>query len=288
MAQLFSPEAVLSDYDLTMGPDGSMTVEQPVVDVAREYIEGGGKFTVITGRRLGSAKPILKCIGVELAFAEGGALPVIRQESGDYARVEITPNEIYDNKLQDSHLSDLKLAASTLVDGLYTGDVTEKVFSSEMPFLQVPVRGLGCWSARNIRGEELAMQVAESLREKVDGITVNMLIAHGHKNASAEQRLHNIQVVNKRANKRNAAKLFLALESVNPRKAAAIGDGANDIDMMKAVGLPVAVANAVPSLKRYVQLKAGIILPGESSEGFVSWMQDVNKSIQMTTRLEAA
>lgn len=67
-------------------------------------------------------------------------------------------------------------------------------------------------------------------------------------------------VVNEGVDKGSAVLKVLSLLGADPAEAAAVGDAPNDIEMLKAVGFPVAVGNAcdeVKELARFVARKPG-------------------------------
>lgn len=68
-----------------------------------------------------------------------------------------------------------------------------------------------------------------------------------------------------------AAGLLAALRAlgVPPDRCAAVGDGENDVAMLRAVGLRLAVGNAVPELKA----EAHLVLDGYGGDAVASWIE---------------
>lgn len=69
-----------------------------------------------------------------------------------------------------------------------------------------------------------------------------------------------------------AVGLLAALRAlgIDPRQAAAAGDGENDVPLLRAVGLGLAVENAVPELKQ----EADEVLPLPGGDGIAHWVSE--------------
>ncbi|EOD19504.1 hypothetical protein EMIHUDRAFT_59172, partial [Emiliania huxleyi CCMP1516] len=61
-----------------------------------------------------------------------------------------------------------------------------------------------------------------------------------------------LEVLPARTSKAEGLRRLLEHLQINPRRVMAVGDGENDIEMMRMVGLPVAMGNAMEPLKRHV------------------------------------
>mmetsp|Transcript_23638 Transcript_23638/g.74412 ORF Transcript_23638/g.74412 Transcript_23638/m.74412 type:complete len:367 (-) Transcript_23638:182-1282(-) len=61
-----------------------------------------------------------------------------------------------------------------------------------------------------------------------------------------------LEVLPERTSKAEGLRRLLEHLQINPRRVMAVGDGENDIEMMRMVGLPVAMGNAMQPLKRHV------------------------------------
>ena len=61
-----------------------------------------------------------------------------------------------------------------------------------------------------------------------------------------------LEVLPARTSKAEGLRRLLEHLQINPRRVMAVGDGENDIEMMRMVGLPVAMGNAMQPLKRHV------------------------------------
>ena len=74
---------------------------------------------------------------------------------------------------------------------------------------------------------------------------------------------NNTEVVSRGMGKGVALRWLAARLGVDPQQCMAFGDNTNDLDMLRAVGWPVAVGNAVPQLKAV----ARIIAPPDAEDG---------------------
>ena len=101
---------------------------------------------------------------------------------------------------------------------------------------------------------EEAKRVLEE--EKVDGVK---LIDSGFA----------YHIVDAEVSKGNALKYVASKLGIDVKSFAAIGDSENDLDLLKAAGLGIAVGNADLRLKR----EADIVVPGENGEGVVQALE---------------
>lgn len=79
-----------------------------------------------------------------------------------------------------------------------------------------------------------------------------------------------IMVMDRRATKLNGLKLLAGRYGVELRDIAAFGDDLNDVDMLRACGAGVAVANALPQVK----LAAGEVCGSNEEDGVARWIRE--------------
>jgi len=76
-------------------------------------------------------------------------------------------------------------------------------------------------------------------------------------------------IVDAEVSKGNALKFVASKLGIDVKSFAAIGDSENDLDLLKAAGLGIAVGNADLRLKK----EADIVVPGENGEGVVQALE---------------
>ncbi|MBL3715868.1 Cof-type HAD-IIB family hydrolase [Lactococcus garvieae] len=69
--------------------------------------------------------------------------------------------------------------------------------------------------------------------------------------------VYTLEITSSQKTKADAAQSILKEKNLNFEEAAAIGDGHNDIPLLKVAGLPIAVDNAHADVKRYVKMVVG-------------------------------
>lgn len=77
-----------------------------------------------------------------------------------------------------------------------------------------------------------------------------------------------VTIVHKNANKEHAVKIASDFFNIPLSKMIAFGDDINDINMLKAVGISVAMGNAIPSLKKI----ANYVTETNDNNGIATWI----------------
>lgn len=87
-----------------------------------------------------------------------------------------------------------------------------------------------------------------------------------------KQNLWNIDITDKKANKRNAVLKLRQILNIKKEESIGVGDGFNDIPFIKETGFKVAMGNAVPELKEI----ADYIAPSVTVDGLVEVVRKIN------------
>lgn len=273
-----------SDIDKTLIADGAQTVPDSIGQAVVSLHEKSIPFVPITGRRRASALPVLPYLAHGFAVIEGGAIILERGKDGDFRDYIVQDGAGgYDNRLLPEWMHDLKkIADETLGVSLNEFQVeTAGVYGGTDPFIHKPWTnqqgvGVGCWSARNVRGESKASELKERiLSEIVDSegaqvLKVERLIAHG--SGAGEDGLFNVQVVNLKAEKSSAVRCVTEVAEIALPQVVALGDGHNDLPMLKMVGYPVGVDNRDGTNQRVAQevpLLPNAVMLGPQADGHV-------------------
>ncbi len=241
---------IVSDFDGTL-IDDNQKIPIEVSVAIEEYVACGGIFAVCTGRMLRSILPQVRSLnlkglviayqGTVIAEIESGkiikfggidykgiaeickTLEELNEPINVYADDVLYTNIPKDNKYLQLYESIVNVQAE-YVSGLISEFVTDKkLFCQKVAVLVMPERR-----------EELYGVLCERLGEKYD-VTCS---------ASSL-----IEISPLSDNKGEALKFLAAQYSVPLEKCVAIGDNLNDLSMIKAAGIGVAVGNATKALK---------------------------------------
>ncbi len=96
-----------------------------------------------------------------------------------------------------------------------------------------------------------------------------LLEKYGIQNLDVRYSGYAIHIIPRTVNKGTAVKLYSEISGINPESMAAIGDSDTDIELLKSVGISVAVANATEQLKNI----AKIILSRPSGSGVAEFFR---------------
>lgn len=240
---------IVSDFDGTL-IDGKHRVLPEVREKISDYIACGGIFAVCTGRMLRSILPQVRSLGLKgLVVAYQGTV-IADIESGEFLKrggistqdcvricktlegLECTFNVYADENLYTNIPKDneyLKLYEKiTGVEGIYVDKLSE--FVKE--------KGLFC--------QKVACLVMPKKREQLYNTLARLLASEFDVTCSADCLVE----VSPFSDDKGGALKFLAEHYKIPLgKTVAVGDNLNDLSMIKAAGMGVAVGNAVPELK---------------------------------------
>lgn len=81
---------------------------------------------------------------------------------------------------------------------------------------------------------------------------------------------HWLEVMHKGVSKGAALRKIIENENLSPGECAAFGDGENDLDMLEACGIRIAVANAMPELKK----TANVFIGPNTEDAPACWIDD--------------
>ena len=111
--------------------------------------------------------------------------------------------------------------------------------------------------------EETARQIHKEL-STIDGIASILVV-------SQKKGLKDIHVVNSQATKENAIHHLLNILGVKKEDTIGVGDGHNDLHLFNAVGMKVAMGNAVPELKAAADRVIGSV----EDDGLVEFLEEL-------------
>lgn len=239
---------IASDLDDTLlDRDGRISRENR--EVVQEAVARGVIFTLVTGRMFHSAAPFAHELGLDEQqpiICYNGALiqrlsgevlyerylsPELAQTVAEHGRERgWTVNVYYNDELYVAEInSDVeRYAAGVQVGVTAVGDLVEFIKDGGKRLAKILIPG---------RPEDSRDRIAE-LRQLV-GSQVEI--------ASSKQQY--IEITSANTTKGRALKWLAEFFGISPAEVLAIGDGNNDVSMLQAAGIAVAVGNASPAAK---------------------------------------
>lgn len=241
---------IVSDFDGTL-LNSKNEITQCVKNAINEYVDCGGIFAVCTGRMLKSILPRVKDLGLKgLVVAYQGSViadiqsgRIIRKNSISSENVAAVCGYAERFGFTCNTYSEEILYSSTLPsDGLET---YEKVTGVKAVNVNIPMsefiiqKNLAChkitFLVDPIKREYLYGLLKKEFDEKFD-VTCSAAIL--------------VEISPKGDNKGVALKFIADYYNIDMDSTVAIGDNLNDLPMIKAASVGVAVGNAVEELKR--------------------------------------
>lgn len=241
---------IISDFDKTLTCDDN-TVPESVKNAILRYVAAGGIFAVCTGRMLRSVLPRVREIGLKglvvayqgtvIADIESGEMLKFGGFSTDEAR-EVCLALEEQNSTFNIYAGD-RLFTNIPKDNKYL-KTYEKITGVDAEYSEIPLSdlvvnlGLYCQKAACLvfpdEREALFSALTKKLGKKYD-VTCSADVL--------------VEVSPKSDNKGEALKFLARKYNIPISETVAIGDNLNDLSMIKAASVGVAVGNAAPELK---------------------------------------
>ena len=262
---------IISDFDGTLLTT-SHEVPQRVKNAISEYVAAGGVFAVCTGRMLASILPQVRALGLKGLVAAYQGTVIADIESGqiikdggfaveDCVRICNTleergyPINAYADNIMYTDLpeDDKLLNAYEKITGVRARFVRGQKMSGF-----VKERGLYCQKIVSVVSPDRKLPLYEYLVQKLGAefeVTYSASVL--------------VEVSPKGDDKGQALKYLAAHYGIEVADTVAIGDNLNDLPMIKAAGVGVAVQNAVPEFKQF----ADVVCPSCDDGGVAEIIQ---------------
>lgn len=246
---------IVSDFDGTLLSSGQ-TISDEVRSTISEYVACGGIFAVCTGRMLTSILPRVRELGLKgLVVAYQGTV-IAEIESGKILKNDYINHE--DVAEICDYIESLKQHVNTYSEEILYSDIGSR-FPDEDIYLKRYEKITGVHAERIdspmsefVKKRKLDCQKITSLvaPNEREGLYLKLLDKFGARfdvTCSADV-LVEISPLND--NKGEALKYLSRYFDISLENTVAVGDNLNDMSMIKAAGIGVAVGNAVDALKK--------------------------------------
>ena len=240
---------IISDFDDTLLRSDN-TVSKRTVDAIRDYTAAGGVFTISSGRMCSSLLDRLPELGLDKI-----SIPLMGLQGS------VVMDNLTGKKLFEKHVPNdvaLKLANEcALQDVYYQVYVDDKLYISkedEFSRMYCRVSNVPAYEAGDLkefirRTDKPCQKLlaiaepahADRLVEQLSARYPSVLFHTSHPAF--------VEMVNAEAGKGNAARFVAARLGIGMDEVMGIGDGLNDLSLIRAAGMGVAVKNARPALK---------------------------------------
>lgn len=242
-----------TDLDGTLLPTGT-EVSAENIEAARMAAEAGCVVTIATGRMYKAAFPVAKNLGIDVPIITyNGAL--IKTVGGKTLYASYLAPELireFVDFMEERHWYMQSYAG----DELYFNE-HDRFARRYEEMQQVTGHAVGWQGLREKTGEVCKLLSISDTSEETD-YKLKALREHFKGRASVvRSSAHYAEFVNPGVSKAEGVKKLAEILGADISETMAIGDGENDISMLKAVGVPVAMGNAVPEVKEICKYQTG-------------------------------
>lgn len=257
-----------TDLDGTLLPTGT-EVSMENIEAARKAAEAGCVVTIATGRMYKAALPVARNLGIDVPIITyNGAL--IRTVGGKTLHASYLSPELI------REFVDFMEERNWYMQG-YAGD--ELYFAEHDRFArryeemqQVTGHAVG-WQGLREQTAEVCKLLAISDTPEETEYKLKALQEHFKGRAAVvRSSAYYVEFVNPGVSKADGIRKLAEILGIDISETMAIGDGENDISMLKAVGVPVAMGNAVPEVKEICKYQTGVCEEN-------GWARAVNKYV---------
>lgn len=249
---------IATDLDNTL-LDTSNRIPDSTLELIHKVVENGVQVAVATGRSFHSADHVADLISTDA--------PVICY-NGSLIK-DASDRILYENYVDFNLVREIVAWAhdNDVYVQLYDDDV---IIVEELRTDRHPDPDLKFTEYREL-GDLLAIEPFKTPKmllaaspERIPGLQKELEERYSGILFLAQSDAHLIEIMPANVNKGTALKRLAEIEGIDLSETMALGDNTNDILLLKAAGLAVAVQNAVPELKDI----ADYVCNGERSEGF--------------------
>ncbi len=242
-------KAIFCDFDGTLYREDH-TISQVNKRAIKEFTQAGGKFVISTGRLFSAIYPKLEELGLDgdVIVYQGGGIFDIKSKKQIFGR-------FFDKKDTIEVLKYVESLGEDYTPIVYINDTCHCMERNEAVDVFVGICAIGFNETHRLLSQFVEESVDLPVKVVVlaDDIHCQKLVKEGQKKFPhlAIMRSHQlvVEAITKGINKGEAVKWLCNKYGISTDEAIAMGDSENDIEMIKAAGLGIAVGNAMPNVK---------------------------------------
>ncbi|WP_319370185.1 Cof-type HAD-IIB family hydrolase [uncultured Ilyobacter sp.] len=257
--------AVVLDVDGTL-LNSKLEIELETLEVLKKFRSIGGKVYLATGRTYLSVKPYYDILGLDTPVIAYNGAKVVSNFGETILEYPIEGDLV-------KYFIDLSRRTETHLN-LYQNEkwLVEDPFNNESEIYE-GISGLSPEESDFENLEEYfsnkALFIAE--KEKLDKLKEEIIIDLDNRVHVTASKPFFLEVMKKGVNKGETLKKIMESEGLDLEEVIAFGDGLNDLEMIRAAGLGVAMGNSYEELKE----AADLITVDNDSNGIAQVMTDL-------------
>lgn len=273
-------EFLLTDIDGTL-VDSRRQIPQVNLDAARRLRAAGYKLTVATGRIEASARKYIEALDLwEYCILYNGAKVLhtsVARQAPDGSRYPLHEEKLGlgETEIALQLARELELHVNLYLDGV---PYVEAITATTRTYMRndsvecVAVGDLAPWLQGVGRSPNKLLMIGDEARFQAFSERFRKIFGADEPGSPALVRSEPeyLEVLPAGVSKGTALTRLAQFTGVPIERMVAVGDNCNDIEMVKAAGLGIAVANAHPSLKEV----ADVVLPYTNEEGAIAYVID--------------
>ncbi len=261
---------VITDIDGTLGPDGTSSVPERLVELIPILKKKGILFAAASGRQLKSLKNLFKDVADDVIFiAENGAYVVCRDTTMSVSQMDTEVVKELTADLRSYENEGAYLTASTpealyvekndpaFLDFLINGYKNNTIVTEDVLALDLPIIKMSLYKENGI-GKLGSDVLIPKWKKRIKAVMAGSMW---------------LDFMDLTVDKGFAVAKIQEITGIRPEECICFGDNENDCSMFKRVGISYAVDNALPVVKKM----ASNVIGGYKKNGVIKVLEDLVK-----------
>ncbi|CAH1855497.1 Cof-type HAD-IIB family hydrolase [Convivina intestini] len=246
---------VAIDIDGTLLND-QREITPAVAQAVDDAVAQGVKVVITTGRPISGVKDILKSLKLDQAsqfvITHNGGLMATADGQQIIHRNTLTLDDF--KEVNDFMVQEGAYLQVEAMDQAYTTNHLIDYWASyENDLVHLPLHVHD--HADELAGIDFIKLIAMAEADKLNDLQAKVPADIQDKMEVVRSTAHNLEFMNQTASKGNALLALAKYLNVDPQETMAIGDQENDLSMIKAAGIGVAMGNAIDPVKKIAQVQ---------------------------------
>ncbi len=244
-------QLVLADIDGTMVQPASNYISSPVLQATKILQSKNIRLAAVTGRHFEMAKPFFESLGVTTPCVINGGSTIVEPQTGKVISERLLPVESAREAIAILMPVCTVAESSGIRMGASSSD-TQIVEPTSHIWASVPA--------------ELADQVVQTINQ------IDSAVAHANPGPGGDFSRTGIQVTHIEGDKFHGVQNLLKLLRIESEAVMGIGDGDNDLPLLQASGLKIAMGNAPEMLRNAADHVVGTVDEDGFAEAVIKYL----------------